>query len=311
MSSEAATGGTSRDERLRLARRIDWRFLLPSPDLGRVGVIGRPDDDLQDALRAEPLGADAVHGDLDTVVVTGRIDRGTLARAVAALAPGGRLVIEVTGPRPRSILARRANAPGTAVRTGRALTAGGFERVTMWWAWPDIGRTHWWVRLDDRVGIGALVERRLGTNRWATVAASLTARTAGTNTFASLASAATIIATRDKAPGLLEKRLTEGVTGSEGHAAGLLVLSPRFRASAHVVALALDPTTGSVERVAKAARLPDDASLDAEAAALAALGRAVGDTGRHPMLIDAPGLPTDIGGTRGHSWSRPRWPADR
>jgi hypothetical protein len=33
-----------------MSRRIDWRFLLPSPTLNRVGIVGQPDKALQMAL---------------------------------------------------------------------------------------------------------------------------------------------------------------------------------------------------------------------------------------------------------------------
>ena len=39
-----------RDDRLQAARRIDWRFLLSSPELGRVRVVGPPDPWLQRGL---------------------------------------------------------------------------------------------------------------------------------------------------------------------------------------------------------------------------------------------------------------------
>jgi aminoglycoside phosphotransferase len=48
----------------------------------------------------------------------------------------------------------------------------------------------------------------------------------------------------------------------------------------------------------KVARLADDSTLAHEAAVLGALGPTLGASGRCPVLIDAPGLPTEIGGVR-------------
>jgi hypothetical protein len=39
-----------RDRELQLSRRLDWRFLLPDPHLGRVAYFGSGDGDLQKAL---------------------------------------------------------------------------------------------------------------------------------------------------------------------------------------------------------------------------------------------------------------------
>jgi hypothetical protein len=41
---------TRRDIALQSVRRIDWRFLLPNPHLGRVAYMGLPDDALSRAL---------------------------------------------------------------------------------------------------------------------------------------------------------------------------------------------------------------------------------------------------------------------
>jgi hypothetical protein len=40
-----------RDRLLQCSRRIDWRFLLESPELGRVGLVGDAAPDLVDSLR--------------------------------------------------------------------------------------------------------------------------------------------------------------------------------------------------------------------------------------------------------------------
>jgi hypothetical protein len=302
-ASGPAAGGISRDERLRLARRIDWRFLLPSPHLGRVALVGPPDDELRAALAmatgTEPVdlsgAGEGGHEAFDTVVLRGRVDLNALALAAAAVAPHGRLIAEIGGPLPGPLLRREASGPGAAVRVGRALTAGGFASVSTWLTWPSHARAAAWARMDDRAAIRALVQRRLGAGvgGGTRAVAALAGRVAGTSAGAAFAPALTVVAERDAGGGnLIGRRLRDGDDGPEH---SLLVLTPSYRASAHVVGLAIDAASGAPRSVAKVARLPDDTSLQAEAAVLGALGRAHGDPDRRPTLIDAPGLATDVG----------------
>ena len=39
-----------KDQLLQVSRRLDWRFLLPNPDLGSVAYLGPEEDSLVDAL---------------------------------------------------------------------------------------------------------------------------------------------------------------------------------------------------------------------------------------------------------------------
>lgn len=49
--AETALHGPSNDTLLQLSRRIDWRFLLPDPELGRVACFGASDELLVSALK--------------------------------------------------------------------------------------------------------------------------------------------------------------------------------------------------------------------------------------------------------------------
>jgi hypothetical protein len=305
----AASPDTTRDARLRVIRRIDWRFLLPTPDLGRVAVLGEIDPALEAALTAlgpiVRLEADGHPGGdetgFDTVIASGRIERASLATAAAAVATGGRLVLEIGGPLARPLVDERSSGVGSAVRLGRSLAAGGFDPVTTWWTWPSHARATMWVRTDDPIAVRAMLERRLGS-RTGPIAGGLAGRLArsasGRRLLGLGAPAITIIATRQGDPtGLIERRLAPvGDRIDTAPSNGLLVLTPRYRASAHVVGIAIDPSDGSVDRVVKVARLADDATLEHEAAILGALGPTLAASGRCPSLIDAPGLPTEIGG---------------
>jgi hypothetical protein len=298
----------TRDERLRIARRIDWRFLLPTPELGRVAVIGGTDAELQAALSALGPVTRLDDGDgqvdagatFDTVIATGRIERVDLARAAAAVGAGGRLVLEIGGPLAGPLRDGRSSGVGAAVRFARGLEAGGFDPVRTWWTWPTHARAASWARTDDPVAVQAMVTRRFGS-RVGSVAGGLAGRLAGGQAGRRLlgvgAPAVTIIAARGGAPGgIIERRLTTAGRDEEtGGAGGLLVLTPRYRASAHVVGLAI-ARDGTVDRVVKVARLADDTTLEHEASILGAVGPTLGATGRCPALVDAPGLATEIGG---------------
>ncbi len=299
------------DDRLRHARRVDWRFLLPSPDLKRVALGGMPDEALREALQAvtgQPAavlpaslvpGNAAPLGQFDTVVLSGRLARSELVVAAGSVALDGHLVVEIDGALSPVVARRRGTAPGTVTRLVRTLATGGFD-VRCWWAWPTIRRTTAFVPIDDRVAIKALVARRFGGRRLGAPVASALARLAGTSALTAFAPAMILVARRGPSSvGLIERRVRHAVGAAAVGAAavgsgGLLVLTPRYRASAHVVGLALG-TGGAVERVAKIARLPEDVSLKHEAMVLEALGRARGASGSGPALLDAPGLTTAVG----------------
>ncbi|MGH7600344.1 MAG: hypothetical protein ACREOI_28655, partial [bacterium] len=86
------------DHDLQLARRIDWRFLLPEPYLRRVVYLGPEPGALPAALKhfSESLRINAVekNGSFDLVVLRLR-EASSLAKADALLAPGGFLYWEM------------------------------------------------------------------------------------------------------------------------------------------------------------------------------------------------------------------------
>src|SRR5262245_56147250 len=139
-SSDAA--GRSREERLRLARRMDARFLLADPEVGRVVLAGSPDPALAEAAKA--AGADGARA--ETVILSGRWDRPALLEAVAAAGPTGRLIIERDVRHPLA----RSRPPATE-RIARSLVAGGWHSVATWLTWPTRDRAAVWVRVDDPV----------------------------------------------------------------------------------------------------------------------------------------------------------------
>ncbi len=278
--------GISRDERLRLARRIDWRFLLSDPRLHRFNLGGRPDDELKAALdRAildergrwggvHRIGDHAVHA--ETVVVSGPFDPAELAAASTAAGPHDRLVVEidrslVRGPDRPSIRAAAARITRTLIDDGWA--------TRIWWAWPQRAGATAWVATDDQVAIRALMTRRFPSGPLQ-FAGGLAASGPGRRVLETLAPSLTVIAQRPADVALRPRPLSG--PAREASESGLLLLTPRFRASAHVVALHINGATGHVTEVVKVARLPDDQGPAREGAILARLAAVAPTKGRWP-----------------------------
>jgi aminoglycoside phosphotransferase len=269
-----------RDDRLHAARRIDWRFLLGSPDLGRVRVIGAPDPwlerGLHEAAHEVRLGSAAPAGSadqpFDTAIVTGRPSRDALREAARSVATSGRLVIEVDLGGPTRVV-----APGTAVRLARSLRADGWH-VTTWWAWPVRSRLSMWARADDPIALRALGSR-LGRPRGPLVggiAGVLGRSGAGQAVLVSTVPSITIVGERGDGPaGFIQRRV-----GTED---GVLLLTPRYRASGHVIGMGLD-REGQPSRVVKVSRLPGEGTLAHEAAVLRALETVAPGSG--PRVLD-------------------------
>jgi hypothetical protein len=154
-------------ELLRATRRIDWRFLLPDPDLGRTAYFGRPDEALLDALvRCAPelmsfAGASdgcaerRDHSPFDLVVLVDPAPADVIG-AARLLRPDGWLYAEQT----RSVPAR-VRAAAFSRRELRTWEALGLVDVQAHWHWPDFASCEEIVPLDDADVIRHMLERRL------------------------------------------------------------------------------------------------------------------------------------------------------
>ncbi len=148
-ASPQRTAALPRAEVLDTIRRLDWRFLLPDPSLGRVVYLGAAEHDLLTALRAADPNVttltDAASGatgvSFDTAVLVDPSPREVML-AAEVLRPGGWLYAEVS------------SAPGAARRLARQLPQAGFAAVQQHWHWPDFARCTGILPLDDA---GALV----------------------------------------------------------------------------------------------------------------------------------------------------------
>jgi hypothetical protein len=151
---------------LQLSRRVDWRFLLPRPQLGRTVYLGRADAALIDALRAHAdltvVGAHAAppRRSFDLAVLKDP-SPGTVQAARELVRPGGWLYAEVGGGLRR---------PGAAVFGGRpvsrwrrAFADAGLTEIAAHWHVPGHHAAAFLVPLDDRAGVRLLLRRHQGS----------------------------------------------------------------------------------------------------------------------------------------------------
>lgn len=154
-------------------RRLDWRFLLPTPHLGRILFLGRPDSALLDALRvcghdvaSRPGGSPGVlsrAGVQYDVCVTQSAERADLTAAAASLAPGGWLYWELGRRGALSASnARRADRfeSGGSRRARRAMQEEGFRAISEWWHYPDFETCQSIIPLDGGAGVSHFLRTR-------------------------------------------------------------------------------------------------------------------------------------------------------
>lgn len=161
MPATAVAGVTvDADTLLQASRRIDWRFLLPNPELGHVTCLGSVPGGLLESLQlfsgslstltlSAAQDEPALQADL---VVVRQLSPEKLRLAVRHLRPGGYLYAEMEGllspkrPRPPWKHARLATPSGCVTAVARA----GFIDVTAHWHWPNFASCTRIIPLDDR-----------------------------------------------------------------------------------------------------------------------------------------------------------------
>lgn len=164
-SSPSYNHSLSPDARLRLSRRLDWRFLLPDPNLKRVAYLGQQRRTLLDSLQQfsesvtilDESGIPA--GDLNQYDATIAIQPSyeSLLRAAGALKPGGALYVEVV----RKLGLRRLLRDLAAWMTGKRRRSGnprdylslieraGLAEAQINWHWPNFEACTKIIPLDD------------------------------------------------------------------------------------------------------------------------------------------------------------------
>ncbi len=297
MTEHGDPGSTaSRATRLRLARRLDWRFLLGDPALGEVGLAGPPDAGLRAALEACAASV-SDGGEVDLLVLTRGVTDADLRTAIARVRPGGQIVAESSGLlgwRPRR---RSASGVAASRRTTRALRNAGFAAMNVAVVWPGHGRATALIPSADRNAVTAWVSRKLPKHLWrlAAPAVSVGHRFGLITLFAP---AVVIVARRPidagadsgADPGAVEAgRRSAGWLADRLGTPAYVAITPRFGASGHVVALG-DLTAapdGGPRAVLKVARLDDDdGGIRHEADALRWIGSSLGIAGLAPRPLE-------------------------
>jgi hypothetical protein len=135
------TSQLGEEVRNRLLRRVDWRFLLPTPEPGKSicfarGLLRRAVRLISDRMADEKF--DSTSTDCDLAVAIGP-NRATLRECWSALRPGGSLYTEWYSP---------LGGGPNGVR--RRLEAAGFDQVRCYWAWPwpCLSRPRFWLPLE-------------------------------------------------------------------------------------------------------------------------------------------------------------------
>lgn len=272
----APEAGASRLERV---RRVDWRFLLGDPLPGRVACLEPHDPTVVEAF--ELLGVDVTTGSGEPpargsydLVVARRAHASDLRLAAELLRPGGAIQLELRGWQVR-LAARR-------------LRTQGLLEPRSYWHWPG------WRDCRELVPLTSpeVVRFALGRRRPNGLASAkrLLGRVLLRARVLPLAvSQASVIAVKPgRAPGSLPMVTSVAPPYSSWLASGpALLITPRFRASRHVLSLHLEPGGDTPVTAIKAARLPGDgAALVEETVNLWALeSTAAGVAGTVPRVL--------------------------
>jgi hypothetical protein len=250
---------TDRGGKLASIRRVDWRFLLPPAAFGTVAVVGRPDAAVLAGL--EQVAASLVgpgedggpgQGPAPDLVVTIAATRSVLDEALRRVPAGGWIYVGA-GP---------AAAPGrVSLRmVVAALRSAGFVDVRRSWHWPSEPAALEIVSLDDSRAVRSALDRRR-SGRAARMKAALAGLALRLHLFERLVPGWSVIGRRPAG----EDRGGDSTAPNPVLAdvpdvgdAGVVLLTPRFLASRHVIGLVLGPAGGGLAAVVKRPRLPDD-----------------------------------------------------
>ncbi|HEX4930105.1 MAG TPA: phosphotransferase [Gaiellaceae bacterium] len=238
---------------LERVRRVDWRFLLPDPLPRRVACLVPHDPAVAEAF--ELLGAEVTTGSAAAarrgsydVVVTRRARPADLRQAAELVRPGGAIQLELPGRQAR--------------RCTRRLRALGFVDARAYWHWPGWRDCRELVPLDSpnviRFALGRRRQHGLAAVKGRLGRALLRARV-----FRLAVSQASVLAGRPEVAAASVQ--AEPPSSDPPYATWLasgppLLVTPRFRASRHVLSLILPPGASQPVAAVKAARLPGDGS---------------------------------------------------
>ena len=281
--------------RLASIRRVDWRFLLPEGAFTTVAVVGTADEPVLDGLgqvagtviRVDGEGPD--DGAKADLVVTIAASRTVLDRALRRVPPGG-LIYAGAGPR------RAAGRSSFREVTG-ALRSAGFVDVHRSWHWPSEPAALEIVPIDDAGAVRLALDRRR-SGRIARVKAAMAGVALRLHVLDRIVPGWSVIGRRPWADGepavanALDP-VRASLPDRRGAEASFVLLTPRFRASRHVVGLVLRPAGDGLAAVVKLARLSeDDGGIRREAEALRRAGE-LGGSGV-PEVLAFRGAPDSV-----------------
>ena len=294
------------DGSLGASRRVDWRFLTGEPFPSVVVTAGRPERALLAGLSV--VAGSVRHGGADGIaapltVVAGAIDDDGVRRAIDRVPPGGWLAVETGGALRRVRRATRGGSPPSTTAVAGRMRDVGYDDVSIHLAVPRRSAPTAFVSLTGRGSLAAWLERgrTSGKARIARLVRLTIPEGARGRVLAAVAPDALVVGRRP--PGetpatrpsdWLRSRLAEVPANELGDidpaTADILLLTPRFHASGHVVALVVARDGGGWRPtlVIKAARLAAGRStLGPELAALRDLGPTLGASGRAPRVVAA------------------------
>ena len=173
-----------RDALLQASRRVDWRFLLPQPDLQDTAYIGAADGVLIDSLRQFCTSLTMLtDGEMEAnstshfpLVVASNPTENELCQAVRAASAGGFVYVEVRRrPSDRTKLSGDRPLPRTIRHHLAAMRRHALSQLQVHWHWPSFESCSEIIPFDDRAaGICTLRRRGSGIHaRWKSAVARL------------------------------------------------------------------------------------------------------------------------------------------
>lgn len=171
----------SGDTLLQLSRRLDWRFLLPNPELGRVACLGTNEELLVTALQlfsasltlVEPGARPLVHDPLYDVVVAPMPTPDVLQQAAALVKPDGFLYVEASRSSAFKAMWRSWKQRNASQARGwqhprpyiAALQGYGMVEIAAYWHWPSFTTGTEIIPLADQTALLHVLQRRQSSMR--------------------------------------------------------------------------------------------------------------------------------------------------
>jgi len=272
---------------LRASRRIDWRFLLPEPALGKVVCAGACEGDLLESLELFATSVTVLkgHDEREKSAAAGSFDlavlcsptRGELEHAVSLLRAGGSVYLEAGS------VVRDRGLSQLAGAYARTLERLGLEDTELFWHVPSFSRTSAIVPLSEPAAVRSFLRRRRGRMR-ERLGARLGRLLAGTPLLALTAPHVSLVARRPD--GTQRRACAAVVPGPEVQDLTFVLLTPRFRTSRHAVSLLIPRGSTEPTLVAKRPRLADDIEgIAREASVIGAVEVSSATAGTIPRVV--------------------------